>query len=716
MKRATLLLLIFACGLNMIHAQSWISSNMVSSSGSWKELDSRISLNDGLLTYGYFDGTLNSAGGKSITSNGDRDYYLINFSQDGNVEWMKSFGSSISEYITGGLCIDTSGNIFISGGFQGLLKASESDSLKSTGSYDIFIIKLNDSGNTLWARNAGTGAKLQASTALEIDSAGDLILAGIFNDSISIYNQKTLYSENETADYFYGKFKSSDGNLLWVKQGKSLHTLGGRIENIYTDNTSYLFTGNYNDSISFGTDTLLSIGINSDVHLISTDLKGKISWIRKLRGVGSEFSYSVTKDDEGSIYISGFYASDTLIIDNNNTEYIKIGGNRGSSDLFIAKYSATGNLEWMRTNGSKGTDKTYYMEFFGDQIHVSGSFADTLIWGEDTLISKRLSDTDMFVGAVDKEGIYQDAIQYRGSSNSNETGKEFFKTEEEIYTLMRTDADRIIIGDSTYNSVGNPFYMILGVKGCLPISIDNVITQDVSTCYGDSKGAIRIFSTGGFGEPFTYSIDNGMTFSNNSYLDKLPAGDYQVVVKDKENCKKYGGVETIKQPDSLMIELVSTSGIAEDDYGVIVVAALGGLPPYTFTLQPGGVIQDFGTYTFAPGEEGEYVVEVNDAQNCGPVSTDTIAIIVLSDGVDLSELGVKLYPNPSSGAITLEMPFEGVECTIEVLSLTGQIMLSRQAFSNGGMINENIDLTNLSKGMYMIRVDGQTLKSGVVLN
>ena len=78
--------------------------------------------------------------------------------------------------------------------------------------------------------------------------------------------------------------------------------------------------------------------------------------------------------------------------------------------------------------------------------------------------------------------------------------------------------------------------------------------------------------------------------------------------------------------------------------------------------------------------------------------------------------GVKMYPNPSSGVITLEMPFEGPEATLEVLSLTGQVMLSRQAFSNGGMINETIDLSELSKGMYMIRVDGQSLNSGVVLN
>jgi hypothetical protein len=257
--------------------------------------------------------------------------------------------------------------------------------------------------------------------------------------------------------------------------------------------------------------------------------------------------------------------------------------------------------------------------------------------------------------------------------------------------------------------------MVLGIKGCLPISIDNVTTQDVSTCYGDSTGAMQVFSAGGFGGPYTYSIDNGMTYSDHSYFDELPAGAYQIVVRDKEYCRKYGEVKTIKQPDSLTIELVSTSEITESEEGEIVVAALGGTPPYTFTLQPNGISQGFGTFSFEAEEAGIYVVEVSDSQNCGPTSTDTIGIFILD--LELSEFPeVTIYPNPSSGLITLEIPFEGPEATLEVLSLTGQVMLSRQAYSNGGIIHETIDLSDLSKGMYMIRVDGQTLKSGVVLN
>jgi len=66
--------------------------------------------------------------------------------------------------------------------------------------------------------------------------------------------------------------------------------------------------------------------------------------------------------------------------------------------------------------------------------------------------------------------------------------------------------------------------------------------------------------------------------------------------------------------------------------------------------------------------------------------------------------------------ITLEMPYEASECTLEVLSLTGQVVINRKVYTTGGLLKETIDVSDLSKGMYLMRVDGQTLRSGIVVN
>jgi len=62
------------------------------------------------------------------------------------------------------------------------------------------------------------------------------------------------------------------------------------------------------------------------------------------------------------------------------------------------------------------------------------------------------------------------------------------------------------------------------------------------------------------------------------------------------------------------------------------------------------------------------------------------------------------------------MPYDKPECVIEVLSMTGQIVNSSVGYTNGGELNEVINLGHLSGGMYMIKIDGRALKSGIVIN
>jgi len=272
------------------------------------------------------------------------------------------------------------------------------------------------------------------------------------------------------------------------------------------------------------------------------------------------------------------------------------------------------------------------------------------------------------------------------------------------------------LGDSTYISSTGKFYVALGIIGCNPISVDNVIVQDVNTCYGDSTGSLQILATGGFGAPWVYSIDNLESSSEVPYFGDLPAGDYPIVVVDKEGCTQTGPIENVSQPDTLEIQLVSSSDITLTEDGSIVVSASGGTSPYRYTLMPNSLIQDNGIFTFGTGESGKYLVWVNDDENCGPVATDTIEIEEITGVNDLLSKEAKVYPNPTSSMFTLEMPFEGSDATLEVLSLTGQVMISRQVYSTSGEIRENINVSELAKGMYMLRVDGLTLRSGIVVN
>jgi len=112
------------------------------------------------------------------------------------------------------------------------------------------------------------------------------------------------------------------------------------------------------------------------------------------------------------------------------------------------------------------------------------------------------------------------------------------------------------------------------------------------------------------------------------------------------------------------------------------------------------------------------VIDLHDGPLCGPVRTDSIEIKDLTHVgfEELSGIDLRVFPNLASNVITVEMPMEAAEVTMEVLSLTGQVMISRQVYTSSGVLRETIDVSDLARGMYMLRVNGKTLKSGVVVN
>ncbi|MCA1800205.1 MAG: hypothetical protein LC650_02835, partial [Actinobacteria bacterium] len=137
-----------------------------------------------------------------------------------------------------------------------------------------------------------------------------------------------------------------------------------------------------------------------------------------------------------------------------------------------------------------------------------------------------------------------------------------------------------------------------------------VVTVDSKTdllCNGDDDGTITLSATGGI-PPYEFSIDSMMTQTTDNVFTGLSAGEYDVFVIDDANCNATAGKVELTQPDALEIFVVSQTDITPSADGVVEMGASGGVLPYTFTLQPNGIVQSTGTFTFTEGEEGIYTV------------------------------------------------------------------------------------------------------------
>ncbi|MFM7726926.1 MAG: SprB repeat-containing protein, partial [Flavobacteriales bacterium] len=123
-----------------------------------------------------------------------------------------------------------------------------------------------------------------------------------------------------------------------------------------------------------------------------------------------------------------------------------------------------------------------------------------------------------------------------------------------------------------------------------PTALQATATTTDVNCFGDESGVIQVSASGGTGA-FGYSV-NGGALSSNSSIGNLPAGDYEVVVYDANQCSVTVSNLSIDQPaESVAINGLTANPIDEDAGGSSPYTVSGGVAPYTYSWSgPGGAV------------------------------------------------------------------------------------------------------------------------------
>ena len=247
------------------------------------------------------------------------------------------------------------------------------------------------------------------------------------------------------------------------------------------------------------------------------------------------------------------------------------------------------------------------------------------------------------------------------------------------------------------------------------ITFDTTIT-DV-TCNGGSDGEITVENvTGGSGSGYEYSNDGGDSWQNINTFSNLSAGDYDIQVRDDQSCTSDAGAVTISEPDALTITDTSFTGISEagaEDATITVVASGGTKPLYYELIKdpsasvPDTIEKDTTKGKFSVLSPGDYIVDVTDDNNCGPISTNVINIASKSSGIhDLNkEYNFSMYPNPAAQEVKISMYFEKkANLKLEFINSLGR-KVKRKSYKNIQYgWNQRINVSSLSSGLYFIRI------------
>lgn len=157
-----------------------------------------------------------------------------------------------------GIKADFCGNTYVVGQFGGSANFSNNVLINGYGASDIFIAKYNSAGNCLWARSAGSQFS-DHGKAVSIDSLGNSYITGFFQGNAT-FGTIVIFSNGLNMDMFIAKYDDNGNFQWVRKGGSrgSLGDVGEGI--ITTGNGISYVCGHFCDTAIFGIDTVTATG------------------------------------------------------------------------------------------------------------------------------------------------------------------------------------------------------------------------------------------------------------------------------------------------------------------------------------------------------------------------------------------------------------------------------------------------------------------------
>lgn len=330
------------------------------------------------------------AGTTTSFGSGGRDILVIKTNTSGDTLWTKTFGGPTdNEY---GFCVQQTTD-------SGFIVSGVASSFNDVAG-DMYLIKLNVTGDTLWTRTYG-GNGYEWGSFVQQTSDGGYILTG----------QTPAFGAGGF-DAYLVKLDAA-GDLSWTKTyGGSGLEIGSAVQQ--TSDSGYILTGQI-DSYGAG---------SGDFYLVKTDNLGDVVWT-KAYGVADEESGVTVKQTTDGGYI--------------------IGGNSGN-DMCLLKTDSSGALVWSKKYGGSFIDQCYEVL----QTNDSGY----MVCGKSFSFSSS-ADYDAYIVKTDNQGIVEWSKTYgaSGSPSANDV----------VYSIQQTNDGGYIMAGETYG-FGTGFMNVYLIK------------------------------------------------------------------------------------------------------------------------------------------------------------------------------------------------------------------------------------------------------------
>ncbi|MBR9860772.1 T9SS type A sorting domain-containing protein [bacterium] len=545
-----------------------------------------------------------------------------------------------------------------------------------------------------WGHHYG-GAGLDRMNDIDIDENGNVYAIGEFEYSIFRVDGKTdTLVKGGYRQAIMLKLDAA-GDTIWTRQ------LGGtafdRGTGIALDgNGNFYITGVISNTVDMDPGSGVfeinadSSGYGPCVYLAKFDTDGNFKWAKAFHNTtgtsAADLPSGVDCDSEGNVYIGGAFFS-TMQLSGSVT--LTTPGSLG--EAYLAKFNSNGKLLWGHAIGGIQDQRILQLKIDPqDNVLITGFYFGTTDFdpGAGTANHTSNGQEDIFIAKYNKNGEYQWSIgigSENGSAVSVEAGLDIeADASGNVFVAGRIlgDVDFDPSADSAmlfFNTVNNSFLVkydasgnflnVLSIKGSSFHVAQALAIDDNSNCYlaGKFGGELKL-------DP---SKDTVILFSNSNdvYLAKY-TNNLEFI--DAINMRGSGEENTT----------VLSSGNGDVFWGGYFSSNFIAGPRSAPVFWLGAGVQDMFILKFTENA--------------------TIGIPTFS----AKELGI--YPNPSTGNITLDTPKSGTPSVLIITDLSGNVVMQQELLAETQKLELN--LSELSAGAYFIQINSKNkLARGTVI-
>lgn len=346
-----------------------------------------------------------------------KEVFIAKIDPSGNYVWVRH-GENYYDDRGLGMCLDENGNVYVTGTcWGGITFDGNYQSLPSSYTDNIFIVKYDANGNFQWLKVCGTDVGDDHGHDIASDWNGNLYVTGFISSycfgengpSTAVFDGLNTASPNDSLAFLVKM--TTAGNFTWVR------TFDG--EDIQKDNRVAVdplgnpyVCGGFHGTVNFGTQTRSSNG-GRDIFITKYSDAGNHLFVQTAGSSLDDRADGMVIGKDNHVYITGEFRDKVGF----GLDSINNNGGPGGRDIFVARMDLNGNWKWAKKAGSnggsdRGTAITINNKF---NIFLTGQFKGNAKFGGDITLNSGTDSVQIFVAAIDTLGKWRWALQAGGA-------------------------------------------------------------------------------------------------------------------------------------------------------------------------------------------------------------------------------------------------------------------------------------------------------------